>query len=122
MPDRETIIAAITPHCEALTAHDKAAWLEIWADDVVLEDPAGVDFYRGKDALATDFWALIEALTPMRMTLMEDIIVCGREAVAIFAADLTFEGAPRRTAPIVDHFTFNDAGKITSMRAFWKYD
>ena len=27
----------------------------------------------------------------------------------------------QHVGPLVDHFTFNDDGKITMMRAFWKY-
>jgi len=31
------------------------------------------------------------------------------------------KGALTHVGPIVDHFTFNEQGKISSMRAFWKY-
>jgi steroid delta-isomerase len=27
----------------------------------------------------------------------------------------------QHVGPLVDHFTFDDAGKISMMRAFWKY-
>jgi hypothetical protein len=50
------------------------------------------------------------------------VIVCGNEAIAILAADVTRDGARHRVGPIVDHFVFGDDGKIKSMRAFWKHD
>jgi hypothetical protein len=104
-----------------LTAHDKEGWLALWAEDTVLEDPVGVDIYRGKDALATTFWGLIEQLAPMKLWLDRDVIVCGNEAIAILFGVVTRGGQLTRVGPIVDHFVFDDAGKITSMRAFWKY-
>jgi len=122
MNRKQAIVAAIETHCRALTEGDREGWLTIWADDAVLEDPVGVDTYRGVEALRTVFWPVIQSISPMRLWLKEDVLVCGHEAVAILAAEVTFEGAPRRTDPIVDHFTFDDQGKVAAMRAFWKYD
>lgn len=122
MPDSETMVAAIKAHCRTLSAHDKDGWLAIWADDAVLEDPVGVDTYRGKSTLGTTFWGLVEQLTPMKLWLDRDVIVCGNEAVAILYGVVSKEGRLSRVGPIVDHFVFNDAGKVVSMRAFWKYD
>lgn len=115
------IPAAIAAHCRMLTAHDKEGWLALWSDDTVLEDPVGVDIYRGKDALRTTFWGLIEELSPMKLWLDREVIVCGDEAIGILFGVVTREGKLTKVGPIVDHFTFNDSGKITSMRAFWNY-
>lgn len=122
MPDRAAMIAAIEQHCRTLSAHDKDGWLSIWAEDTVLEDPVGVDTYRDRNTLATTFWGLIEQLTPMKLWLERDVIVCGPEAIAILNGVVSREGKLTRVGPIVDHFVFNEDGLITSMRAFWKYD
>jgi steroid delta-isomerase len=122
VPDSEIMVAAIKAHCRTLSAHDKDGWLAIWADDAVLEDPVGVDSYRGKSTLGTTFWSLVEQLTPMKLWLDRDVIVCGNEAVAILHGVVSKKGRLSRVGPIVDHFVFNDAGKVVSMRAFWKYD
>ena len=122
MPDANAMIAAINAHCRTLSDHDKDGWLALWGDDAVLEDPVGVDVYRGVDRLRTDFWKLIEELTPMELWLERDVIVCGNEAIAILHGVVTREGRMRHVGPLVDHFTFDDVGKIASMRAFWKYD
>src|SRR5262249_1030584 len=121
MPNRAAMIAAIVTHCRALSAGDRAGWLSIWADDVILEDPVGVAPFHGLEALATDFWPIVESISPLRLQLEAEVIVCGHEAIAILAADITRAGAADRVAPIVDHFTFNPDGKIARMRAFWKY-
>jgi len=122
MPTREQIIVAIETHCRSITKNDKATWLQIWAEDVVIEDPVGVSTYCGLAAVGTAFWAEIEAINPIRLWLEEDIIICSNEAIAILAAEVG-PGQPRRNVrPIVDHFTFNEEGKIVRMRAFFKYN
>lgn len=121
MPDADQIIAAITAHCRTLSDHDKEGWLALWADDTVLEDPVGVDTYRGIESLRTSFWKLVNDLSPMKLWLERDVIVCGNEAIAILQGVVTREGAMQHVGPLVDHFTFNQEGKITMMRAFWKY-
>src|SRR3546814_9842712 len=77
--------------------------------------------FRGIDALRTTFWKFIEDLSPMKLWIERDVIVCGNEAIAILHGVVTKEGTLHHVGPIVDHFTFNDDGKIKMMRTFWKY-
>ena len=121
MPDAEHMVATIEAHCRTLSSHDREGWLALWADDTILEDPVGVDIYRGLDALRDTFWKLVDDLTPMKIWLDRDVIVCGNEAMALLHGVVTHEGALRKVGPIVDHFVFQEDGKIKSMRAFWKY-
>jgi steroid delta-isomerase len=121
MPERERMIAAIKAHCRTLSSHDKEAWLDLWAEDAVLEDPVGVDIYRGLEALGGEFWKLIKALSPMKLWLSKEVIVCGHEAIGMLDGVVTQGGKIRRVGPIVDHFTFHEDGKIGMMRAFWNY-
>ncbi len=121
MANEDAIVSAIKSHCRTLSNHDKEGWLALWADDTVLEDPVGVDTYRGLNSLRTTFWQLIEELTPMKLWLERDVIICGQEAIAILHGVVTREGSLRKVGPIVDHFVFGGDGKIKSMRAFWKY-
>ena len=121
MPQSEAMVAAIEAHCRTLSSRDKDGWLALWASDTVLEDPVGVDTYRGLDSLRTTFWKLIEDLSPMKLWLEREVIVCSSEAIAILHGVVTRGGALRKVGPIVDHFVFDEAGKIKSMRAFWKY-
>lgn len=121
MPNAESIVKAIQAHCTTLSEHDKDGWLSLWADDAVLEDPVGVDIFRGLDAIATTFWGMVDSLSPMKLWLERDVIVCGNEAIGILFGVVTQQGELTKVGPIVDHFTFNDDGKIQSMRAFWKY-
>lgn len=121
MLNADSMIATIKSHCQTLSKHDKDGWLSLWAEDAVLEDPVGVDIYRGREKLGSTFWKLIDELTPMHLWLERDVIVCGNEAIAILHGVVSRDGGLRHVGPIVDHFTFNAEGKIQSMRAFWKY-
>jgi steroid Delta-isomerase len=121
MLDRKVIIGAIESHCRTLTDHDKEGWLRIWADEATLEDPVGVDTFRGIGALRTTFWELVELTSPLRLGLLDEIIVCGEEAIAILSAESSWGGTQRNVGPLVDHFTFGPDGKITAMRAHWNF-
>ena len=122
MIDSDQMVAAIKTHCKALSAKDKDLWLSIWAEDAVLEDPVGRDIFRGRKELGTKFWNSIESLSPMKLWLERDTIVCGNEAIAFLNGVVTLNGKLHGVGPnLTDHFVFNEDGKINSMRAFWKY-
>ena len=122
MLTRDLIVASIEKHCQALSANDRASWLQIWADDAVIEDPVGVSRYEGIEAISTALWAEIENISPLTLWLEDEVIVCGNEAVSILMADVSSATGRRRVGPIIDHFIFNAEGKVSQMRAFWKYE
>lgn len=43
------------------------------------------------------------------------------EALAIMACEIGAEGARRKLAPVVDHFVFNESGKMISVRGFYNF-
>lgn len=120
MPSREHIVEAISTHCRAENALDKETYLALFADDVIIEDPVGVNTTRGFEALATDFWASVVKAEP-QLKLLEDVIVCGNEAIAILEAEINHDGGRITIAPIVVNFVYNDAGKVRHLRSFMNY-
>ena len=121
MPDRETMIAAVKTHIRGESEGDKQAWVKIFADDIVIEDPVGSGgIYRGIAVVGTTFWDQAQRANA-KLQLLEDVIVCGNEAVAILKAEIGPAGARRTLSPIVGHFTFNEAGKVAGLRAFFDY-
>jgi hypothetical protein len=118
--DRSAIVAAIETYCRAETEKDKAVWMGLFTEDVVHEDPVGVSTNRGLKALDA-FWDVIVG-SDVDLELVEEVIVCGHEAVAIMRCEVGPPDARVRVGPIVDHFTFDAAGKITQVRAFYAYD
>jgi steroid delta-isomerase len=120
MPDRDAMIAAVQTHCRASTEDDFDAWVKIWADDAVVEDPVGSPPHRGIEALRTTFWTMARNAAP-RLTLNEAVIVCGNEAIAIMTAEVGPADNRRTLSPVVDHFTFDETARIARMRAFFAY-
>lgn len=120
MPSRDHIVAAIGTHCRAENARDKETWLALFADDIVVEDPVGINTTRGIEALGTDFWASVERAEP-KLELLEDVIVCGNEAIAILSAEINQDGGRIMLKPIVVNFVYNEAGKVRHLRSFLNY-
>ena len=121
MPDRETMIAAVKTHIRGESEGDKEAWVKIFADDIVIEDPVGSGgIYRGIEVVSTTFWDQAQR-AGAKLKQLEDVIVCGNEAIAIIEAEIGPADGRRTISPIVGHFTFNEAGKVSQMRAFFDY-
>lgn len=87
----------------------------LFADDATLEDPVGSEVRRGAEAIR-EFYATIEPL-PTRTRLVELRVVAG---TAAFHFELVTrpEGMTVTVAPI-EVMTFDDEGRITSMKAYW---
>ncbi|WP_043647339.1 nuclear transport factor 2 family protein [Nocardia thailandica] len=111
----------------AVRARDKAAWVALFAEDGIVEDPVGPSGFdpegvghRGHEAIAA-FWDKAIALTESIEFLFTDSFACGRE--------IAFTGLIRTTlgGHVIDAegvFTYKvDAdGKIAALRAFWEVD
>lgn len=120
MAEREAMIAAVHTHLRATTEGNRDEWLAIWAENAAVEDPVGYGRIEGFDAIRDVFWPRSRNAAP-RLTLLEDVIVCGNEAIAIMSAEVGPEGQRRLLKPVVDHFVFDEAGKVAGMRAFFAF-
>jgi steroid delta-isomerase len=111
---------------EAAMAHDKQAWLGIFADDAVVEDPIGPSHFdpegkghRGKDAIAAFY---DKAIAPSELEFnFVDTYQCGNEEANVGNIVITAAGY-QVVAEGVFTYRVNDAGKITALRAYWELD
>ena len=87
----------------------------LYADDPTVEDPVGSPVLRGRDAVR-GFYAPIEGLD--KETRLLALRVAGGEAAFHFEVATHSDGATYTVSP-VDVMTFDDDGRITTMRAFW---
>lgn len=113
------MIEAIRSYCRAETEGDKEAFMTLFADKVLHEDPVGVAVRHDRAGLE-ELWGMAQAGN-VELWLTDDVIVCGNEAIALMRCRTGPAGDRTERGPIVDHFTFDDAGKITSVRAFYNY-
>ena len=114
----EKVRATVAAYLETFSAGDREAWLDLFAPDATLEDPVGTEVRRGRDAIG-EFWdqsrSFVESIT---LKMVQGPGVRGHEAA--FAMEAHAEvGDSTFVAPTIDVMTFDDDGRITTMRAFW---
>lgn len=112
---RETILETIQQYVDLVATGASADVVALYADGATVEDPVGTDVRRTREEIA-EFYGALDGLEQSATLLQARI--AGNEAAFAFelvtkAGDATYTLAP------IDVMTFDDDGKITSMRAFW---
>jgi steroid delta-isomerase len=115
MPTPEEIRKVVHSYAEMMCKSDIDGILALYAEDATVEDPAGGEIQRGKEALR-NFYSL--AAPALQVELNGPICVSGAQCAFLVLAEFTM-GEVKRYLDATDVFTFDDDGKITSMRAFW---
>jgi len=116
MAAAEAIRGVVEGYIEALNARKPEGIAGLYADDATLEDPVGGGkVRRGRDAIA-EFYRPFSDLA-MSVELLA-VRVAGNEAAFHFRVT-TDMGDQKAVVEPIDVMTFNEAGQITSMRAFW---
>jgi steroid delta-isomerase len=118
MADESTITATIDSYFAAFSASDRDAYLGCFADGAWIEDPVGTPRREGLDAIG-EFWDEAHSLPDsLELRPLGLRIVVGHEATFTFQARPNL-GGDVYALDVIDHMTFDDAGKITTMRAFF---
>ena len=118
MADQSTINATIDAYLAAFSAGDRAGWLACFADDAWIEDPVGTPRREGREAIGA-FWDETHGVPDsIELRPLGLRVVVGHEATFTMQArpDL---GGETYALDVIDHMTFDDAGRIASMRAFF---
>lgn len=111
---------------EAAVARDKQAWLDLFAEDAVVEDPIGPSHFdpegkghRGKEAIAKFFDM---AIAPSRLEFHFDkTYVCGDEEANTGHIVIVSSGY-RVIAEGVFTYRVDADGKIAALRAYWELE
>jgi steroid delta-isomerase len=118
MTGSEQIRATIDRYIAAVGAGDPDAVAALFTADATVEDPVGSEPHRGIEAVRAFYemaGSLADRLTPTRTGA---ICVAGRQAAFPFTIR-TETGGATFEIDAIDVMTFDDDGRITSMRAFW---
>ena len=116
--DRKTIEATIRAYAAAWAAKDRGAWLNTFAEAATQEDPVGSRVRRGRAEIG-EFWDIAMAAYDSLEIVPRNVFVVGNEA----AMEWTITAVTARggvTFAGVDLFVLNEAGHITSVRAYWE--
>jgi len=111
---------------EAAMVRDKEAWLALFADDAVVEDPIGPSHFdpdgkghRGKEAIAKFFDM---AIAPSQLEFnFAATHQCGNEEANVGNVVIVASGY-RVVAEGVFTYRVDDEGKIVALRAYWELD
>ena len=127
MVDEHPARAASRRSVHAVQAKTKEAWLDLFADDALIEDPIGVSpidregrGQRGKAAISA-FWDAQIAPNQIHFEVRESY-AAGFECANVGTITITMPNGMRARVDGVFVYRVNAAGKLESMRAFWEFD
>ena len=110
---------------KAAQAGDKAAWLDLMDDDVLVEDPIGVgptnptgEGVRGKDAMSKFY---DQNIGPNTITIeARDSRTAGMESAHHLTLTTAFENGVKSRVSGIFTYRVNEAGKLTNLRGYWE--
>lgn len=109
---------AFEQYTARLSAGDADGVVELFADDAWIEDPLGTPRKQGRADLLAFYRTAIERAAPTVILTGPVRVSSVSEAAAPLRSRSNFGGSPKEL-DIIDVFSFDDEGRITSMRAFW---
>ncbi|HLN15829.1 MAG TPA: nuclear transport factor 2 family protein [Acidimicrobiales bacterium] len=113
----------------AVEAKDREAWLALFADDGVVEDPIGpspfdpeAKGHRGREGIAA-FYDNVIATNDGISFEIERSYLCGNECANVGIIRTVLTGG-KHVAVVRGVYTYrsNGAGKLAALRAFWEFD
>jgi steroid Delta-isomerase len=118
MPSAEDITKTVNRYLELVAAGRADDVVALYAEDATVEDPVGSEVHIGHQAIR-GFYANIENVKAR--TEVETLRALGQEAAFHWRLSLDFDNSSMRI-DIISVMTFNDDGKIASMKAYWSPD
>jgi ketosteroid isomerase-like protein len=112
----------------AVEAGDRQAWLDLFAEDAVVQDPVGPSPFdpeghghRGPEAIAAFYDNVIGVNESIRFTIHQSFL-CGDEVANVGIIRITFAGGGAVEVDGVYIYRAGPDGRIASLRAFWEAD
>ncbi len=118
MADADRIRDIYERYPEMVTKGDVDGIVALYAEKATIEDPIGSDLCTGTDAIRAFYQAAAGTITMKRTG---PVRVAGSEAATPFVVLIGPEGE-QQALDIISVMTFDDAGKISAMRAYWSFD
>jgi steroid delta-isomerase len=109
--------AVLQAYLDGLNAGNADAVLGLFADDGTVEDPVGLKVHSGRTAISAFYHHAVGRGAKFSLDAPIRASFCNAAAMAI-SVDVVIESQLRRVR-IIEVMTFDDAGKIASMRAYF---
>ncbi|NLE80694.1 MAG: SnoaL-like domain-containing protein [Rhodococcus sp.] len=117
-PSADDIRKTVTKYLEAVAKGTVDDVLALFANGAMIEDPVGTD-PRTTTASIREFYAVVEPLE--QSAELVTLRIAGNEAAFQFSL-VTHLGKQSMELSPIDVMTFDDEGKILTMRAFWSQE
>lgn len=114
-PTADVIRSKVDAYLDALHSGSSATIAALYSDDATLEDPVGSESKVGREAIVAHYSALEGTRQTAELLTLK---ISGASAAFHFRVSTPMGNAVYEVEPI-DVMTFDDEGRITSMRAFW---
>lgn len=115
MATEDEMRTAVATYVTCVGSGDTEGIVALYAEDATVEDPYGTPAHHGHDAIRS-FYGNLAGLN------MTTELVTARVAADSVAFQLRVETKGEDNTVVIspiDVMTFDDAGKITAMRAYW---
>ncbi|HXX91299.1 MAG TPA: nuclear transport factor 2 family protein [Acidimicrobiales bacterium] len=106
---------------------DRQGWLDLFAEDGVVEDPIGPSMFdpqgvghRGREAIAA-FYDNVIAMSDSITFHMRDTYDCGVEVANVGEIHITI-GGKVGICRVVSTYRATPDGKLAALRAYWEQD
>ena len=116
MPTPEQMEAAVQAYVEAFAKGDPELAVAIFADDASVEDPIGSSPHVGKEAIRAFYTSSMA--TGATLHLAGPVRVAAAHAAFAMQVRLHWDGKDM-AIDVIDTFAFDDAGKVTAMKAYF---
>jgi ketosteroid isomerase-like protein len=113
----------------AVHAKDRDGWLDLFADDALVQDPIGPSPFdpegkghRGKEAIATFYDTVIAPSEAIYFEITQSYLA-GNEVADVGVIRTTIVGGTHQAVVhVVMTYRSNGANKIAALRAYWEFD
>jgi len=118
MTDSDHQRSVVERYLAAHSRSDVDGIVALFAADATVRDPADAEPFVGVDAIRGFFSSTHETMDSLTLTLDGPVRCCGEFAAFSMTARAVM-GDLVTEIDIIDVFTFDDAGLVTEMRAYW---
>ncbi|MEN3316701.1 MAG: steroid Delta-isomerase [Mycobacterium sp.] len=118
MSSAEQITQTVTRYLDFVSKGQPDEIAALYADDATVEDPVGGEVHIGRQAIR-GFYGTLENVKAQTEVLT--LRALGNEAAFHWTLSIDFGGNGMRI-DIISVMTFDDDGKIASMKAYWTQD
>ena len=117
MCDENKMRAAMQAYIDEFNTQNLAGLVALYANDATVEDPVGSAVKSGRKEIEAFYDMALQ--TGAKLSLVAPIRAShGNAAAMAFNVELNMPEGPS-VIQVIDVMTFNDAGKFTSMKAYW---